>query len=365
MRYDVEFTIGDYVGDMTYKFTGDDDLWVLIDGKIALDLGGIHQALHGEVDIWNHLDLDRYDMQKDLKNQRNQKHTLTVLYMERGGYASNCQMEFTLPNANVININELTGGIILTKKSRNTGEALPDATFTLTNDDNSNEVHTATSLDEGILAFSGLKVGATYTLRETQAPEGYVVSDKIWKVKVTYDNSTGEVSSQLYESDSTTLVQDKVIYNDLASYNLTITKKIDRADFSYGDPVFTFKVTNKNTSAVYYRTVRFTNVAQVGYDKAGLPVTIENLPAGDYTVEELDTMRYKADTPGKSQTVTITNIDAAVTFNNKLTKPDNFSDTDVVVNEYTHGENGWQVTPDKLSGTDKLKNAKIVENQNQ
>lgn len=365
MRYDVEFTIGDYVGDMTYKFTGDDDLWVLIDGKIALDLGGIHEALQGEVDIWKHLDLDRYNVQKDPKNQRKQKHTLTVLYMERGGYASNCQMEFTLPNAEVININELTGGIILTKKSKDTDEALSGATFTLTNDANSNEIYTDTSLEDGTLAFSGLKAGATYILRETEAPEGYVVSDKTWKVKVTHNTSTGEVSSQLYEADGETPVPNNVIYNDLASYKLTITKKIDNADFSYGDPTFTFKVTDEKEN-VYYRTVRFTNATQVGYgtDK-GLSVTIENLPAGNYTVEELDTIRYKLDGTAKSQIVTITNTDAAVTFNNKLTKPDNFSDTDVVVNEYTYGENGWQVTPNKLSGTDKLKNANIVENQNQ
>lgn len=362
MRYDVEFTIGDYVGDLTYKFTGDDDLWALIDGSIALDLGGIHEALHGEVNIWDHLGLNKYSM---LEEQKNKKHTLTVLYMERGGYASNCQMEFTLPNAKVININELTGGITLTKKSKDTDEALSGAIFTLINDDNPNEVHTATSQNEGTLAFSGLKADAMYTLRETQAPEGYVVSDKTWKVKVTHDTSTGEVSSQLYEADGETLVPNNVIYNDLASYNLTITKKIDRADFSYGDPIFTFKVTNTKTSAVYYRTVRFTEKSQVGYEATGLTATVEKLPAGEYTVEELGTMRYEADEPGKSRTVTITNRDAAVTFNNKLTKPDNFSDTDVVVNEYTHGENGWQVTPNKLSGTDKLKNAKIVENQNQ
>ncbi len=367
MRYDVEFTIGDYVGDMTYKFTGDDDLWVLIDGKIALDLGGIHEALQGEVDIWKHLGLDRYNVQNDPKNQRNQKHTLTVLYMERGGYASNCQMEFTLPNANVININELTGGIILTKKSKDTDEALPGATFTLTNDANSNEIYTDTSLEDGRLAFSGLKAGATYTLRETQAPEGYVVSNKTWKVKVTHNTSTGEVSSQLYEADGETLVPNNVIYNDLARYSLRIIKKIDRADFSYGDPTFTFKVADEKGN-VYYRTVRFTDATQVGYDTdKGLSVAIEKLPAGKYTVEELDTMRYKADTPGKSQTVTITNADAAVTFNNKLTKPDNFSDTDVVVNEYIYDETNdcWKVTKNKLSGTDKLKNAKIVENQNQ
>lgn len=362
MRYDVEFTIGDYVGDLTYKFTGDDDLWALIDGEIALDLGGIHEALHGEVNIWEHLGLDKNSMKED---QKNQKHTLTVLYMERGGYASNCQMEFTLPNAKVININELTGGITLTKKAIDTDSVLADAKFTLTNDADQSEILTATSDDKGVLSFDRLKVNAIYTLCETVAPEGYIVSSKTWKVKVTYDSTTGIVSTKLYESDGTTPVTDNVIYNDPANYNLTIKKQIDKTNFSYGDPTFTFKVTDEKGN-VYYRTVRFTDATQVGYDTdKGLSVTIENLPVGTYTVEELGTIRYELDGTAKSQNVTITNADVLIQFKNKLTNPDNFSDTDVVVNEYTHGENGWQVTQNKLSGTDKLKNAQIVENQNQ
>ena len=39
MRYDVTFKIGDYVGPLNYEFTGDDDLWVVLDNeKIVIDL---------------------------------------------------------------------------------------------------------------------------------------------------------------------------------------------------------------------------------------------------------------------------------------------------------------------------------------
>jgi fibro-slime domain-containing protein len=40
-----------YNGGETFKFTGDDDLWVFINGKLAIDLGGLHSAVTDQVDL--------------------------------------------------------------------------------------------------------------------------------------------------------------------------------------------------------------------------------------------------------------------------------------------------------------------------
>lgn len=201
MRYDVTFKIGDYVGPLNYEFKGDDDLWVVLDGKdIVIDLGGIHQAATGTVDLWNCIgdaaNLSEADKQKN--------HTLTILYMERGAYESNCQMKFTLPNASIVQVTQEPLANFSFKKVNTNKVALPGAKFSLTNNSDSAKVYEATSDSNGTVLFSDLREG-TYTLEETKAPEGYSLSNETWIVKV---SKTGDSAvATLYKSDETTPVQ--------------------------------------------------------------------------------------------------------------------------------------------------------------
>ena len=88
------------IGDqhMRFDFKGDDDVWVLIDGKLALDIGGIHEAVGGYIDFST----------GEIKNAKGNTyrlsdmgvgagdHTLSFYYLERGGNASNCKITFTI-----------------------------------------------------------------------------------------------------------------------------------------------------------------------------------------------------------------------------------------------------------------------------
>ena len=131
MRYDVTFKIGDYVGPLNYKFTGDDDLWVVLDGKkIVIDLGGIHSAATGNVDLWQYIG----QAASLTEAQKQQTHTLTILYMERGAGASNCEMKFTLPSAKIQQVDQTKMTNISFYKTDAEGNGLPGAQFSLTND---------------------------------------------------------------------------------------------------------------------------------------------------------------------------------------------------------------------------------------
>lgn len=216
LRYDIKFTLGDYIGDLKYKFTGDDDLWVVLDGKtVVIDLGGIHNAATDEVNLWKYLLNGRE--KADLKDEeKNAKHTLTVLYMERGAEASNCQMEFTLPNATISQVTtDPLGTLELQKVNSNKEQGLNGARFTLYGDpDCKNEIGSVESARvdnvDGKVIFRSLRKG-TYYLKETQAPDGYVRSTETWTVEVTKKSNT-EVSVTLKDSSGKT-VEDKKIVN--------------------------------------------------------------------------------------------------------------------------------------------------------
>lgn len=95
--------------DMVFSFSGDDDVWVFVDGKIALDLGGIHNANDGEINFhtgdvyhWTgngerHFQRNIYGSSTGVDNADFSVHKVDMFYLERGNSASNCSMRFNLP----------------------------------------------------------------------------------------------------------------------------------------------------------------------------------------------------------------------------------------------------------------------------
>lgn len=234
IRYDVEFQLGDYIGPLEYKFTGDDDLWVLLDGKkVVIDLGGIHEALEGKTDLWE--DLGYTNGARPGPNDieaKNATHRITVLYMERGAGNSNCQMEFTIPDARFVNVTNVPLADITIHKVNSSEAGIPGAKFKLVNDDGGETYPLITSDNSGNVTFNNLKVG-TYTLTETMAPNGYVSSKETYKVIVTENN--GKATAKLYKSDGKTEVEGNKIINytetEEAEKNLTSSKSAKVVDY--------------------------------------------------------------------------------------------------------------------------------------
>lgn len=126
-----------------FFFSGDDDVWVFIDGQLALDVGGAHGKVSGLLEFgeteengkeknsvtayvskvkkggtsesnqngspaktvkYNGEDINFYAQGTTLKFDKGQKHTLTMYYMERGMWESNMAVAFNFPDNNELQV---------------------------------------------------------------------------------------------------------------------------------------------------------------------------------------------------------------------------------------------------------------------
>lgn len=123
-RFDIQFTLtedGQIIAtngekkDIEFNFSGDDDVWVFIDGKLALDIGGGHGAVSGKINfggtsktktatVSGVKTADGTEKDKvttfELEGSNTKEHTLTMFYMERGLWESNMKITFNFPKHN-------------------------------------------------------------------------------------------------------------------------------------------------------------------------------------------------------------------------------------------------------------------------
>lgn len=178
---------------VTYDFSGDDDVWIFIDGVLVADLGGIHDAASVSINFaTGRITINGKQQSKTLGQilgketntlPDNTYHTLDFFYLERGNVDSNMNLKYnlvTIPESSLIKVDQI-------------GDPVPGAEFTLYSvDDRTNPIATGTTDADGEFVFldkegfpitiqrlyeqygKGKPLGeSSLVLVETKTPAGY------------------------------------------------------------------------------------------------------------------------------------------------------------------------------------------------
>ena len=225
-----------------FEFSGDDDVWVFINGKLVLDLGGIHGAIDGSIDF----------------------STGEVKYLERGAGESNCKIKFNLQQRDSLEVNKTLGSTtphtdnnfefqLLKQNQNGQYEPVGNKAYTLYTANNSIESNNYKTDKNGKFY---LKAGQRVNFTSNQIGKYKVVEltggyEKTWSGRKE-SIATGNISDnknayeiQISENDTKTATRYTV--NCINSADVTLND--DTIVLDYGKTVRHNVRTNDNTSS--------------------------------------------------------------------------------------------------------------------
>ena len=163
--------------DMVFEFSGDDDVWVLIDGKLVLDIGGIHGVENGSIDFSTGDVIVDGVKTGTVTNLSPGSHTLTMYYLERGSSMSNFKLRFNLSTRY---------SMTLQKEDTLTAQLLNGAQFAVYTDEacthpaelwSNRDAHERGepsthifTVENGVATMWGFAAGNTYYFEEIRGP---------------------------------------------------------------------------------------------------------------------------------------------------------------------------------------------------
>lgn len=132
-----------------------------------------------------------------------------------------------------------------------------------------------------------------------------------------------------------------------ANGNLVITKTLRDMNKSMGkDATFQFRITNQDTGMVWYRYLTFNSAGTED-------ITLEGIPAGTYTVEEMSSLGYEAveGTPTEVTNIKVSyNHTGEAKFENKSTGGNTPGDQGLVRNNFKYENGKWVFTQETKTG---------------
>lgn len=268
--------------DITFSFSGDDDVWVFIDGQLVIDLGGIHNRLDATINFAENTwslsksntvnvavaDYNNAAISGKIFNEGNttgtlnqtretfaakDSHELTIFYLERGAGSSNCKIQFNLPMKDTVSVTKqinqaktqnADGTVTISPLSASEQAVIDemDFGFTLYKDNapvanmnysllnvNGQVIDTpSTDANGHFVLKNGQTAKFVGAINSTDGNEYYVVEDKkkgFWAPDYTYTADVANGATQAVAADDMTSMKVQAIGSDEAEDHITFVCK--------------------------------------------------------------------------------------------------------------------------------------------